>query len=52
MSAVILSQQQAKGFASAIYCDILEYTEKHKQEFEDFLLKYGIDESDSLNIGK
>lgn len=33
----VISNEQAKAFARAIYADIAKYVEKHRDEFEKFL---------------
>lgn len=34
---VIISQEQAREFAKAIYADIEDYIKQHQEEFEEFL---------------
>ena len=34
---VLLSKEQARDFANAIFADIADYVESHREEFEQFL---------------
>ncbi|MCM1062749.1 MAG: hypothetical protein NC452_21110 [Eubacterium sp.] len=37
MADIVISQEQAREFARAIYADIDDYVKSHQQEFEEFL---------------
>lgn len=50
LEELAISQEQAREFARAIYADIGDYIEKHREEFETFLKQQAKNKEDKNEI--